>query len=59
MVWNEIVWFQIMNLIVWVGSGVGKSGYYIDKRTRPSCNQEYLMTIEAFVGSGNGLIVAT
>ena len=27
MVWSEIVWFQIMNLMVWAGSGVGKSGY--------------------------------
>ena len=25
MVWSEIVWFQIMNLMVWAGSGVGKS----------------------------------
>ena len=27
MVWSEIVWFQIMNLMVWAGSGVGKSVY--------------------------------
>ena len=25
MVWSEIVWFQIMNLMVWAGSGVGQS----------------------------------
>ena len=25
MVWSEIVWFQIMNLMVWVGSEVGQS----------------------------------
>ena len=25
MVWGEIVWFQIMNLMVWVASGVGQS----------------------------------
>ena len=25
MVWSKIVWFQIMNLMVWAGSGVGKS----------------------------------
>ena len=25
MVWSEIVWFQIMNLMVWGGSGVGQS----------------------------------
>ena len=25
MVWSEIVWFQIINLMVWVGSGVGQS----------------------------------
>ena len=30
MVWSEIVWFQIMNLMVWAGSGVGKSA--IDSR---------------------------
>ena len=27
MVWSEIVWFQIMNLMVWAGSGVGQSAY--------------------------------
>ena len=26
MVWGKIVWFQIMNLMVWAGSGVGQSG---------------------------------
>ena len=25
MVWSEIVWFQIINLMVWIGSGVGQS----------------------------------
>ena len=28
MVWSEIVWFQIMNLMVWGGSGVGQSELY-------------------------------
>ena len=27
MVWGEIVWFQIMNLMVWAGSGVGQSAF--------------------------------
>ena len=27
MVWSKIVWFQIMNLMVWVGSEVGQSGF--------------------------------
>ena len=27
MVWSEIVWFQIMNLMVWGGSGVGQSAF--------------------------------
>ena len=30
MVWSEIVWFQIMNLMVWAGSGVGKSVIYFE-----------------------------
>ena len=29
MVWSEIVWFQIMNLMVWVGPGVGQSAYWL------------------------------
>ena len=28
MVWNEIVWFQIMNLMVWAESGVGQSAVW-------------------------------
>ena len=40
MVWSEIVWFQIMNLMVWAGSGVGKSATVILDN----------------IGSGNGLL---
>ena len=34
MVWSKIVWFQIMNLMVWVGSGVGQSACSCENCTR-------------------------
>ena len=43
MVWSEIVWFQIMNLMVWAGSGVGQSETTILGQHPP------FMSIKSFV----------
>ena len=60
MVWSEIVWFQIMNLMVWAGSGVGQSaaagvlatsspGHQLPHKRRPekmclNCTQDCIIS---------------